>query len=979
MVIDLRDQLQSALGSTYTLERELGGGGMSRIFVARELALGRLVVVKVLPPELAADVNIGRFRREIQLVAQLQHPHIVPVLSACDVGSVPYFTMPFVEGESLRAHLARSGALSIPDAVSTLHDVAKALAYAHRHGVVHRDIKPENILLSDGTALVTDFGVAKALTASASAGSGTTYTSTSTSRGMVLGTPAYMAPEQVAADPTIDHRADLYAFGIVAYELLTGRTPFADRSPRQILAAHVAEQPEPVNAWRPATPPVLAALIMRCLEKHPADRPQSADDIVRALESIGSTNGGASLAPEAPGGSVRRKRLAVMLRRRTPRIYLGALVLTAAIATGYVVVHGRPLWPTDSLLATGAMKEREPVLVDDFGSPPADTLLGRVVSEAIRTDLGQSRVVSIVQPAAVREALARMRRAEATRLDLALASEVAQRSGARVVVDGDVAAVGQSYVLTARLVAADSGATLAAFRETATDSRQIIPAIDRLSQRLRTTIGESIRSVRASPPLEKVTTSSLEALRKYAQGVHAIDVDGDYAKGEALLTEAVGLDSAFAMAYRKLGTVIGNSGGSATRRDDAFRRAYAHRDRLSKVESSLTTAAYYSYVEYDAAKAIAAYEAALDAQPDNTIALNNAGILYESQRDYPRSAAYLRRLIQLHPSVSQSYENLTDVQVALGDTAGARHTVDQMAAQLPDNPGVPFLRGILAMGVGQYDSAVAYVRTAERQHPGDPVTRDKALASLAYIAFLRGQLREGERLFQERATLARQRGLESQALEDDLARAWSDIWFRREPARGLARTDSILAEHPLDSLPPLERPYLSLARLYAEGGRPRRARALLNEMQTSIPAASRADPEHEGGRHDVLGRIAIAEGHPEDAIAEFRLSDQGPCQICALPPLARAYDLAGQADSALAIYQRFVETPGSGHGANDPMFLAGTYKRMGELSEARGDRQQAAAAYAKFIRLWQNADPELQPVVADIRRRLAALGKDRGA
>src|ERR1700716_3919867 len=199
---DLRDQLQATLGNAYILERELGGGGMSRVFIAEDTSLGRKVVVKVLLPDLAATVNIERFRREIQLAAKLQHPHIVPVLSAGISDGLPYYTMPFSEGESLRARLARSGELPVHDTARILRDVLSALSYAHEHGVVHRDIKPENILLTGPFAVVTDFGVAKALSAS------TNESTLVTTVGMVLGTPAYMAPEQAAGDPAANHRAD---------------------------------------------------------------------------------------------------------------------------------------------------------------------------------------------------------------------------------------------------------------------------------------------------------------------------------------------------------------------------------------------------------------------------------------------------------------------------------------------------------------------------------------------------------------------------------------------------------------------------------------------------------------------------------------------------------------------------------------------------------------------------------------------------
>ena len=276
---DLREQLQSSFGTAYTLERELSGGGMSRVFIAHDNSLGRKVVIKVLLPEFAATVNVHRFEREIQLAAKLQHPHIVPVHTAGVIEGLPYYTMPYIEGESLRARLARSGELPVHDVTRILFDVSGALDYAHEHGVVHRDIKPDNILLTGSHALVSDFGIAKALEASTSAAPSLT------SQGVALGTPAYMSPEQAAGDGQIDHRADLYALGLVAYEMLAGAPPFAGRSSRALLAAHVVEIPEPLSARRPAAPPALSTLVVRLLEKRPADRPQSAKEVLRDLET----------------------------------------------------------------------------------------------------------------------------------------------------------------------------------------------------------------------------------------------------------------------------------------------------------------------------------------------------------------------------------------------------------------------------------------------------------------------------------------------------------------------------------------------------------------------------------------------------------------------------------------------------------------------------------------------------------------------
>jgi eukaryotic-like serine/threonine-protein kinase len=276
---DLLDQLRQALGSTYTIEREIHGGGMSRVFLAEETQFERKVVIKVLSPELSAGISAERFEREIKLAAQLQQANIVAVHAAGEVGGLPYYTMPFVEGESLRNRLGREQ-LSLSEVVTVLRDTARALAYAHSKGVVHRDIKPENILLSGEAAVVTDFGIAKAVSESKTNAPGGTLTVVGTS----LGTPAYMAPEQAVGD-TVDQRADIYAWGLVAYEMLAGAHPFAGKhSAQQWITAQLTEKPVPIQQRRGGLPKGVAALVMRCLEKEPENRPQTASEILPLLD-----------------------------------------------------------------------------------------------------------------------------------------------------------------------------------------------------------------------------------------------------------------------------------------------------------------------------------------------------------------------------------------------------------------------------------------------------------------------------------------------------------------------------------------------------------------------------------------------------------------------------------------------------------------------------------------------------------------------
>ena len=289
---DFLARLQHALDADFLIERELGGGGMSRVFVATERALQRKVVIKVMPPELAAGVNVERFKREIQLAAQLSHPHVVPLLATGDQDGILWFSMPFIEGESLRASLQRQKKIPPRDVVRILHDVVDALAYAHARGIVHRDIKPDNIITSGMHAVVLDFGVAKALSAAIPMAGGTTT-------GMAIGTPAYMAPEQLAADPAADHRVDVYAVGLLAYELLTGRSPFGGSSPQATMAAQLTQMPEPPTKFADI-PEALSAVIMHCLEKDAAKRPQSAQALLAELEALPAMTGSGTIVARAP-------------------------------------------------------------------------------------------------------------------------------------------------------------------------------------------------------------------------------------------------------------------------------------------------------------------------------------------------------------------------------------------------------------------------------------------------------------------------------------------------------------------------------------------------------------------------------------------------------------------------------------------------------------------------------------------------------
>ncbi len=278
----LQDRLQATLGETYTVERELPPGGMSRLFLATEQALDRKVVVKLLPPEFATEHSAQRFQREMLLTAKLQHAHILSVLTAGARDGLLYYVTPFVAGDSLRHRIAQEGPLAIDDTLRLLREVADALAFAHAREIIHRDLKPDNILLQHGHAILADFGIARAVEQATRGSPAERLTHT----GIGLGTPGYMCPEQLAGEPNVDARADIYAMGVVAYEMLAGHAPFPGRSPAKVVVAHMTETPEPVSTYRPDVPAELTQLIARSLAKDPDERWQTVDALIPALDAL---------------------------------------------------------------------------------------------------------------------------------------------------------------------------------------------------------------------------------------------------------------------------------------------------------------------------------------------------------------------------------------------------------------------------------------------------------------------------------------------------------------------------------------------------------------------------------------------------------------------------------------------------------------------------------------------------------------------
>ncbi len=516
MTADLRAQLQTALGDAYTIERELGGGGMSRVFLATETGLTRSVVVKILTPELAAEVSAERFAREVKLAARLQQANIVPLLSAGQANGLPWYSMPYVRGESLRAKLSSGQLVPITDALHILRDVARALAFAHGEGVAHRDIKPENILLSGGAAVVTDFGIAKALTTSRtqeSAGS-----STITQMGASIGTPAYMAPEQVAGDPNVDHRADIYAWGVVAWELVGGKHPFAGKATAQgMLAAHLAETPAPLTSIRPDVPPALSDLVARCLEKDPAKRPQSANELLTSLDQVNSTSGA-------------RAAVAVPRRFSMRPIAVGVAVILA-VAGGWFVTHRS----TAGTTAGGVGTSLAVLPFASVGSDTANEYFAEGMADELTTELAK---VSGLRLAAASSAAAYRNKTADVR-------EVGKALNVATVLQGTVRREGTRMRVSAQLSNAADGLVMwsNSYEREVKDVFAVQDELTRdITNALRVTLAGGASGTR---PIQD--TTDIETYDLYLRGLHFLRQRGTGEMGSIpYFRQALARDSTYA-------------------------------------------------------------------------------------------------------------------------------------------------------------------------------------------------------------------------------------------------------------------------------------------------------------------------------------------------------------------------------------------------------------------------------------------------
>jgi TolB-like protein/Tfp pilus assembly protein PilF len=729
-VTDLRADLERTLGDTYVFEREIVGGNMSRVFVAMDRSLGREIIVKVLSLEVAADLSVDRFRREIQLAAKLQHPHIIPLLSAGEIDGAPYFTMPFVEGESLRTKLSRVGELPVGEAVRILREVASALSYAHKHGVAHRDIKPDNVMLSNDFALVTDFGVAKALSESSVApGAAVTLTGV----GVTLGTPAYMAPEQATADPSIDHRADIYSFGVMAYEMLTGSLPFAGRSIQATLAAHAIEAPEPIERRRSGIPRPLAALIMRCLEKRPADRPQDAAELVAALDSIHVGH-----EHSRPASATRGRSMKVIGAIALAFVVVGALY---TVATGHRLAWGgggggAGAQPVTQLRSVAVLP------LANIGGDARDEYFSDGMTDELANALSKLpglRIASRTSSYAFKGK---------TGTDV---GDIGKKLHVQAILEGTVRRSGDRLRVGAQLTNVSDG--LAIWSDTyERRTSDIFTVQDDIAGAIASALKLKLGDNAAELSSTSHGTDNLEAYDSFLRGRYFWNRRGaaNLRKALAYFEQSIAKDPRFARAYAGMAityAIIPEYSDSApadalTRARAAATKALALDTTLAEAHTALGLAALHTW-EFQTAEA--EYKKAIAVDPQYPTGHQWYGELLAHTARLDSSLAEIRRAQSLDPLAPIPYVALA---YALSLAGRYGEALEQLAKAEELAPGLGLTRELLAeihLETGQTGKAISELEEAARINRETLLTKGK----LCHAYGLAGRTAEARRLLKE--------------------------------------------------------------------------------------------------------------------------------------------------------------------------------------------------------------------------------------
>jgi len=931
----------------YQVTGSLGAGGMGEVYRATDTRLHRTVAIKVLPGVLAGNPGFReRFELEARAVSSLNHPHICVLHDIGESGGVSFLVMEFLEGESLAARL-RQGRLPTGQICRYAIQIADALDAAHAKGIIHRDIKPANIFLTNrGSVKVLDFGLAKLTQPSSALESSDRQVPVLTSPGMIMGTPAYMSPEQAAGEET-DTRTDLYSFGSVLYEMATGELPFVGNT-GVVLAGVLTRDPIPAQQLNPDLPSGLVRIIDRLMRKDRALRYQSASEVLADLEALTVSTPGRSAdlgTWKLPGSGT----AATSRPGRVKYLVAAAAGIAAAVGT-YLLWHNKPV-----------LTERDSIVLADFGNSTADVVFDGSLRQALSVKLAESPFLDLLSEDKVARTLQMMQQPRNVPLTLAVAREVCQRNGLKAVVEGSIARLGNTYAIQLNAVNCANGDSLARAGIEADGKDTVLRQLGKAAVELRGKLGESLSSVRRFDQPFEATSSSLEALRLYTMAVK-LRQDGKIFDEISLLQRAVELDRNFAVGYAALSGEYWNL--RQTDKAAAYgKRGFDLRDTVTEREKFILLDRYYGNVLGDLDKLIESDKLWTLIYPRDYAAFAALGSAYgkAGQRDQGLEATL--QAIRLNPDTVAAYVNAMGQYAASGRFSEARQIYEQARKRsLAYQRLAVFLYDVAFLQHDDAAMAQAAREAATRQGGQDDILVEQALVE-AY---------SGRR---KRARELLSRAIESAERRDDgsalgilfATLAHIDALFgeftgaRRDAAQALKRSSArnVLAVASW-----------ALARAGDRNGALPGEQQLQRDYATDTIARRVYLPALRAERE-------LAANQPEHAIEELRpsipyelASSAAPTSVMYVVYLrGEAYLRMRQGGMAAAEFEKIIQHPGIV--VNSPLAslarfgAAQAYALSGDVGKSRG-------AFEELFRVWKNADGDL-PVLLDARRHYARL------
>ena len=939
----------------YRILSRIGRGGMGEVYLAEDPTLGRKVALKFILPGLDGDTQARRrLLHEARAAAQLDHPFVCKVYEVGEQDGTAYLATEYVEGETLKQRLAAPGRLAQADVIRIAREVAEALHFGHARGVVHRDLKPANVMIAgDGHAKVMDFGVAKRLAAPLGPSDATAAASIATVPGEITGTIPYMSPEQIRAEP-VDARSDIFAFGVLLYELLTGRHPFARPSVLEMAHAIVNEPPPPLAGSGRAIDPLLEHVVTRCLEKDRERRYQALSDVRIELDSLGGPTTGAG---------------------RPGRRWMPAAIITALVAAGAAMQWLGPL-PFLAPEPALAFKERDWLAIADVNNLTGDAVFNRSLRLALEVAIAQSQYVNVYPRERVAATFRRMQRKPNESLDETAALEVARREQIRGVLACDIAQLGDTYSITARLLDPATGTAVLTESARAAGKDKVLDALDGLAKRVRSGLGESLgRLAEQGMPLAKATTSSLEALQLYTRAVFA-QSEADIRGSNEMLAQALALDPDFALAHAELGRRLYLVSRREEREEGErhFAKALTLTDRLT-LRERLWIQAIAADSRGNRERAVDGYTAYVAQYPDDARALFRlAWTQMAALNRLDDAAANFTRVIALDPSDSSAYVNLATTYSAMGKFDAALVEYDKAFARDASLLFGPFVNseyGFTLVKAGRASEArpvFERMKTEARE-----AVRSRGFRSMAFLDMSTGrygaalgEIRKAilmNRSHGERLSEYRDRLILASALQA-LGRT-REAWAEWGEARTAIASMTLAPEW-------LWRP----ARMLARNGRPAEAKQLLQLMLKTTRNAVTDSTTNRSLSHDaafvklVEAEIDAAEGREAAAVEALEQVNAQLQMPDTLESLAVALASARRVDDAIPRFEQLVSGLPLGNEAQEDWFAA--HARLGALYEQVGRTADARRIYASLADRWKEGDADLL-LLRHVRARLARL------